>query len=414
MATARPTASVFKYDSPEEKSEKGVKVPSVFSAPLRPDMVKTVHRDVAKNKRQAQGVKFRYGEYIAGYDTAAISWGTGRAVARIPRVPGGGTHRSGQGAFGNMCRGGGMFAPLMTWRKWHRKVNVGQKRHAIATAIAASGVAPLVMARGHQIDEVPELPLVVSDGAATITKTKQAVDLLKGLGCEDELEKCRASKKVRCGRGKLRNRRYVMRKGPLVVYHKDEGLTKALRNIPGVDTCSVERLNILSLAPGGHFGRFVVYTEGAMGRLAQLFGSYKGGSDEKTKGGANGGKTNYHLPRSPMTNTDIAKIINSNEVQSVLNPRKMSPATGKKGGMRQSKNMLKNRSIRGKLCPGLNKRIAVRATAHVKGSRLQKDIAAQKAKKIAGIKAHKKDKKAFFQNLQGAYAAAATEEADEE
>ena len=32
--------------------------------------------------------------------------GTGRAVARIPRVRGGGTHRSGQAAFGNMCRGG--------------------------------------------------------------------------------------------------------------------------------------------------------------------------------------------------------------------------------------------------------------------------------------------------------------------
>ena len=37
--------------------------------------------------------------------------GTGRAVARIPRVGGGGTHRSGQAAFGNMCRGGRMFAP---------------------------------------------------------------------------------------------------------------------------------------------------------------------------------------------------------------------------------------------------------------------------------------------------------------
>lgn len=43
---------------------------------------------------------------IAGHETPAESWGTGRAVARIPRVPGGGTSRSGQGAFGNMCRGG--------------------------------------------------------------------------------------------------------------------------------------------------------------------------------------------------------------------------------------------------------------------------------------------------------------------
>ncbi len=31
-----------------------------------------------------------------GHQTSAESWGTGRAVARIPRVRGGGTHRSGQ------------------------------------------------------------------------------------------------------------------------------------------------------------------------------------------------------------------------------------------------------------------------------------------------------------------------------
>ena len=59
----------------------------------------------------------------AGEQTSAISWGTGRAVARIPRVGGGGTHRSGQGAFGNMCRGGRMFAPTKIWRRWHRHVN---------------------------------------------------------------------------------------------------------------------------------------------------------------------------------------------------------------------------------------------------------------------------------------------------
>ena len=32
----------------------------------------------------------------AGHQTAAESWGTGRAVSRIPRVPGGGTHRAGE------------------------------------------------------------------------------------------------------------------------------------------------------------------------------------------------------------------------------------------------------------------------------------------------------------------------------
>lgn len=46
---------------------------------------------IAKNKRQAYAVSAK-----AGHQTSAESWGTGRAVARIPRVGGGGTHRSGQ------------------------------------------------------------------------------------------------------------------------------------------------------------------------------------------------------------------------------------------------------------------------------------------------------------------------------
>ena len=111
----RPTVTV--YDLSGESLDKTVKTPAVFASPIRPDLVREVHRDVNKNKRQAYGVVLD-----AGYGSSAESWGTGRAVARIPRVPGGGTHRSGQGAFGNMCRGGGMFNPNPTWRRWHRKV----------------------------------------------------------------------------------------------------------------------------------------------------------------------------------------------------------------------------------------------------------------------------------------------------
>lgn len=89
--------------------------------------------------------------WISGHQTSAESWGTGRAVARIPRVRGGGTHRSGQGAFGNMCRGGRMFAPTKPWRRWHRRVNVNQKRYAIVSAIAASGVPALVQSKGIEL-----------------------------------------------------------------------------------------------------------------------------------------------------------------------------------------------------------------------------------------------------------------------
>merc|ERR1719174_2960045 len=267
--------------------------------------------NMSKNKRQAYALSPK-----AGYGTAAESWGTGRAVARIPRVPGGGTHRAGQAAFGNMCRGGGMFSPTKVWRRWHRRVNVTMKRHAVATALAASSLPPLVMARGHRIGEVAELPLVVSEGAESLQKTKQAVEMLKKLGCTEEMQRVMDSKKVRKTKGKMRNRRYVMRKGPLVVYAEDNGIVKAMRNIPGVETASVERLNLLSLAPGGQFGRFVIFTEGAFKKISEMYGTLKGGAPAK-KG--------YPLPRAQMENADVARIINSDEVQSVLRPKLEAP-----------------------------------------------------------------------------------------
>lgn len=50
----------------------------------------------------------------------------------------------------------------------------------------------------------------------------------------------------------MRNRRYLQRKGPLVVYSNNNAkLVKAFRNIPGVEVCNVYRLNIRQVAPGG-------------------------------------------------------------------------------------------------------------------------------------------------------------------
>merc|ERR1719297_496293 len=115
------------------------------------------------------------------------------------------------------------------------------------------------MARGHRVGEGSELPLVVSSGVESVQKTKQAVDMLKKLGCEEELQRVLDSRKVRAGKGKMRNRRYVMRKGPLVVYAEDNGIVRAMRNIPGVETACVDRLNLLQLAPGGNFGRFIIW-----------------------------------------------------------------------------------------------------------------------------------------------------------
>ena len=263
---------------------------------------------MAKNARQAYAVAEN-----AGHQTPAISWGTGRAVARIPRVPGGGTSRSGQGAFGNMCRGGRMFGPTKIWRRWHKKISVNQRRYAVSSALAATAIPALVMARGHKIDEVPEFPLVVSDSLNKLKKTKEALNVMKKIGAIADIEKVKDSKKIRKGVGKSRNRRYSQRRGPLIIYDVSEGLDKALRNLPGVELSLVDNLSLLDLAPGGHLGRFVIWTKGAFEKLDSLFGTYEEASTKKS---------GFALPRSFMTNADLARIINSDEIQSAIKPAK--------------------------------------------------------------------------------------------
>ncbi len=49
-----------------------------------------MHTNLSKNSRQAHGVDPK-----AGMKHSAESWGTGRAVARIPRISGSGTSRAG-------------------------------------------------------------------------------------------------------------------------------------------------------------------------------------------------------------------------------------------------------------------------------------------------------------------------------
>ncbi|RZC78816.1 hypothetical protein C5167_003021 [Papaver somniferum] len=324
-AAARPLVSIQNLDG-DMSTDGGntLPLPDVMKASIRPDIVKFVHANMSKNSRQPYAVSRK-----AGHQTSAQSWGTGRAVSRIPRVPGGGTHRAGQGAFGNMCRGGRMFAPTRIWRRWHRKINVNQKRYAIVSALSASAVPSIVLARGHTIEGVPELPLVVNDSIEGVEKTNAAIKVLKQLGAYADAEKVKDSEKIRPGKGKMRNRRYVSKKGPLIVYGtQGTKIAKAFRNIPGVELANVERLNLLKLAPGGHLGRFIIWTKSAFEKLDSIYGSFEK-SSEKKKG--------YVLPRSKMVNADLARIINSDEVQSVVRPIKKD---SKRAPMK--KNPLKN------------------------------------------------------------------------
>jgi large subunit ribosomal protein L4e len=199
------------------------------------------------------------------------------------------------------------------------------------------------MARGHNVATVSEVPLVVSSAAFNIQKTHAAVSLLKGVGAAPDVEKVKKSRKVRAGKGKMRGRRWRQRRGPLVIYNPEEDgtdLKLAFRNIPGVEICSVHALNLLQLAPGGHLGRFIIWTSSAFAALDKIYGSTTAPSELKK---------DFLLPSALVKQPDIGKLINSSEIQSVLRPVKGSGIT--KRAVTQKKNPLRNRQILLRLNP---------------------------------------------------------------
>merc|ERR1719163_974903 len=147
----------------------------------------------------------------------------------------------------------------------------------------------------------PEGPLVVSSSLETTSKTKPAVAALRKLGAYADVDKVIASKTMRAGKGKMRNRRFVQRRGPLVIYNKDGGITRAFRNIPGVELADVNSLNLLQLAPGGHVGRFVIWTATAFAALDSIFGTHTEPSTAKLHNG-----NPCRLPQLQMANADLS------------------------------------------------------------------------------------------------------------
>jgi len=280
-----------------------------------------------------------------------------------------------------------MFAPTKIWRKWHRKINTNQKRFAVASALAASALPSLVMARGHCIEQVPELPLIVENGLESTQKTKAAITLLKTVGAYADVEKAKASRKVRAGKGKMRGRRHVNRRGPLIVVNDDAGVTKAFRNLPGVEVAKVDALNLLQLAPGGHLGRFVIWSAAAYEKLNANWGSVARQSTQK-KG--------YTLPRPVMFNSDVARLINSDEVQS-----KVRPAIKAIVRAPLKKNPLTNLGARVKLNPYA---MALRRSEILAAERRAKSkAAAVDAARKASTKAHSLSQKTNESRILGSH-----------
>jgi len=243
-----------------------MELPEIFSEEYRPDLIKRAVLSGQSARIQSWGT-----DPMAGKRTTAESFGAGRGAAMVPRVKGSRHPAASKAAFVPHAAGGRRAHPPRTARIIHEKINKKERKLAIRSALAATINQELVQSRGHQIENIPQIPFVVDDELCSVKKTKETREIFKSLGIMDDVVRAKNGRKIRAGRGKTRGRKYKTPKGPLLVVGEDKGISLGARNHPGVDVVVVDNINAELLAPGTHPGRLTVYTKSAIEKLGDLF-----------------------------------------------------------------------------------------------------------------------------------------------
>lgn len=244
------------------KKIKEILLPTTFQTVYRPDLIRRAVLACIANRIQPQGR-----DPNAGKRRSAESRGPGTGRARVPRVRGGGTRKADQGAFVPMTVGGRVAFPPRVEKKIKEKINKKERKLAIKSAIAATGNVHLVKERGHQFEEYVTLPLIITNEIEDIEKTKEIIEVFKKIGIYPDIIRA-AKKKIRAGKGKMRGRKYKRKKSILIIVSDlEKNIIKAARNIQGVDVSFVKYISAENLAPGGHPGRLVIWTESAFAEL---------------------------------------------------------------------------------------------------------------------------------------------------
>jgi len=254
------TAEIFDLQG---KSTGKINLPSVFSTPLRPDVIKRAVLAIQSSRLQPQGR-----DPMAGKKTTAESRGTGSATARVPRIKGG----SGRAAFAPSTVKGRQPHPPRAEKIILKEIPKKEAKLALTSAIAATAQKETVASRGHRIEDVASLPLVVEDALEGLTKVKEVEETLVSLGLTADLTRVKDSRNVRAGKGKHRGRKMKQAVGPLIVVVDGKTLVNAASNLPGVQVTTVANLNTEMLAPGTHPGRLTVWTSSAIEKLNSLYG----------------------------------------------------------------------------------------------------------------------------------------------
>ncbi len=246
-------------------------LPSQFNEDIRPDLIKRAVLTIQSNKRQSYGASPEAGKRASALLSKRrhkYRGMYGHGISRVPRkiMSRSGTRFNWTGAFAPGTVGGRRAHPPKAEKSWKKKINEKERGKAIRGAISATVLKDIVKERGHIIPE--SYPFIVDIKIESLSKTKDVRDFLENIGFGEELERV-AKKSIRAGKGKSRGRKYVKKKGPLIVVSKKCKAVEAAKNIAGVEIIEVKKLNAELLAPGTNPGRATLWSEGAIDILSK-------------------------------------------------------------------------------------------------------------------------------------------------
>jgi len=251
-----------------------IDLPAVFHEQVRIDLIRRAVLATQSKKRQPYGTDpyagLRSSAHYHGYRRHRYTM-MNREMARMPRLHGKTSpHLTWRARVVPQAVHGRQAHPPKVEKVWAQKINDKERRKAIRSAIAATASKEIVARRGHKF-AAEELPIVVDDEMQSLRKAKDVVTFFKKVGLDKELDRI-SENKVRAGKGKMRGRKRKKKVGPLIVVVEDKGISKAVKNLQGVNVVRVQNLSAESLAPGAMPGRLTIFTKSAVEVLKKAHG----------------------------------------------------------------------------------------------------------------------------------------------
>ncbi|MEM3876207.1 MAG: 50S ribosomal protein L4 [Candidatus Micrarchaeaceae archaeon] len=247
-------ASVNIY-SVDGKEVGKIELPKVFEKTVREELIRRAVVAEQSMRLQPQGHYLLAGmqttaRYYGRYDA---SWRTGRhmGIAIRPREKLGGG-RQGQVKRIPSAVKGKRAHPHKIEKRLSESMNNREYQAALASSISASAK--------HMLKGITT-PIVVDNAIESLKSTKEILKMFKGMQMQSLLEEGR-KKYVKKGLRRGSRRVHYKNTAALIV-NSDKGVVKAARNIPGISVCTVDKLTVNMLAPGGNPGRISIWSADA-------------------------------------------------------------------------------------------------------------------------------------------------------